>query len=97
MTAMTMTTGRNILLSKRAFNIQEAAKYACVSRGTIDNWILRDLLPYEELPSGGDGKKKFMRIRKVDLDELLNKSYHKKVVKKRSDNLSEMILLPRNA
>ena len=58
---------------KRAFTITEAAEYACVSRGTLRNWVVSGLLPYEELPSRGDGSHKFRLIRKLDLDDFLNK------------------------
>lgn len=58
---------------KRAFNIKEAAEYACVSRGTIETWINKRLLSYEELPSKGDGKHRFRLIRKTDLDGFLTK------------------------
>ena len=54
--------------SKRALTIAEAADYACVSRGTINNWLVKSILPYEELPSGGDGSYRFVRIRRQDID-----------------------------
>ena len=56
---------------KRAFTITEAAEYACVSRGTIENWLAKGLLKYEELPGNG-AKQRFIRIRKKDLDEFLD-------------------------
>ena len=62
---------------KRAFNINEAAEYACVSRGTIENWLNKGLIPYEELPSRGKGLYHYRRIRKKDLDDFLNKFYLK--------------------
>ncbi len=42
--------------NKRAFTIAEAAKYACVSRGIVESWIVKGLLPYEELPGNGSGE-----------------------------------------
>ncbi len=57
---------------KRALKIQEAADYACVSRGTIENWMAMDILPFEELPGTG-GKNRFRLIRKADLDEFLDR------------------------
>jgi len=84
-------------IDKRAFTIKEAADYACVSRSTVENWLNKGLLPYEELPGRGNGLYHYRRIRKKDLDEFLNKfylkynitqSYNKKVSK-------ELILLPR--
>ncbi len=58
--------------NKRAFTIQGTAEYACVSRGTVENWITAGLLPYEKLPSRGNGRKRFILIRKVDLDAFLD-------------------------
>ncbi len=58
--------------NKRALNISEAAEYACVSRGTIETWMARKLLPYEELPGTGS-KNRFRLIRKADLDEFLDR------------------------
>ena len=60
---------------RRALTVAEAARHACVSRGTIDNWIAKRLLPVEELPSRGNGSYRFLRIRKHDLDEFLDKFY----------------------
>jgi excisionase family DNA binding protein len=82
---------------KRAFTIREAAEYACVSRGTVDNWLSKGILPFEELPSRGKGNYCFRRIRKSDLDEFLNKFYsnnHSLFSNKHSDK-SGMFLLPR--
>lgn len=41
--------------NKRALTIGEAAEYACVSRSTVQNWLISGKLPYEELPSIGSG------------------------------------------
>ncbi len=60
---------------KRAFTIAETAEYACVSRATVDNWLARGDLPFEEQPSAGKEIYKFRRIRKTDLDDFLNKFY----------------------
>ena len=60
---------------KRVLSIAEAARYAEVSRGTLESWLVRGLLPYENLPSAGGGKHRFRRIRKADLDEFLDKCY----------------------
>lgn len=86
-------------LDKRAFSIKEAAEYACVSRGTIENWLAKGLLPFEELPGRGKGSYCFRRIRKNDLDEFLNRFYtntYSLISNKRSDK-KELVLLPRNA
>ncbi|MCP4726720.1 MAG: helix-turn-helix domain-containing protein [bacterium] len=59
---------------KRAYTIQETAEYAGVSRGTVLNWLENRLLPFEVLPGRGKGKKRFIRIRKTDLDRFLDDS-----------------------
>ena len=85
--------------NKRAFTIKEAAEYACVSRSTVENWLNKGLLPFEELPGRGNGLYHYRRIRKNDLVELLNKFYLKYYITQ-SDNKKvskELILLPRNA
>ena len=86
-------------ISKRAMKISEAAEYACVSRGIIESWLNKGLLPYEELPSTGTGSHRFRRIRKQDLDEFLRQYYQTNV--KCSDtkqySLEKVILLPRKA
>lgn len=80
---------------KRAFTISEAAEYACVSRGTLHNWIVSGLLPFEVLPSRGEGSHKFRLIRKLDLDDFLDKSYH---INKRDNNKTsdKLILLQKD-
>ena len=60
---------------KRAFTIKEVAEYACVSEGTVQNWIAKGLLPFEELPSRSKGNRRFILIRKIDLEKLLNSNY----------------------
>ncbi len=78
---------------KRAFNIFEAAEYACVSRATLHNWIVNGLLPYEELPSRGDGSHRFRLIRKCDLDAFLDMNYYKPNNKSINNNSDELILM----
>ena len=68
------------LRNKRILTISEAVEYSGYSRGTITNWLDRGLLPYEELPSRGNGRKRFIRIRTVDLDDLLDQHYSTGVV-----------------
>jgi len=63
---------------KRAFTVAEAAKYACVSRGIVELWIAKRLLPFEELPGQGNGRKRFRRIRRLDLDAFLDTHYKKR-------------------
>ncbi len=81
-------------LIKRAFTISEAAEYACVSEGTIRNWVNSQIISFEELPGRGNGSHKFRLIRKSDLDKFLDKNYQqasKKPIKKFSKDFS---LLP---
>ena len=61
--------------NKRALTIAEAAEYACVSRGTIKNWIALGVLSFEDLPGSGKGNRRFILIRKKDLDTFLNSNY----------------------
>ena len=84
----------------RAFNIAEAARYAHVSRGTIESWIHKNLIAYEELPNTGKGIHKFRLIRKADLDAFLDKCYHATPVptkqnKTKTLNESEIFLMPK--
>ena len=86
---------------KRAFTISNAADYACVSRGIIESWLAKGLIPFEELP--GSGAYRFRRIRKADLDEFLAGKYKPTIERKRkqtrssrsSSSSSKSILLPR--
>ena len=75
---------------KRAFSIKEAAEYACVSEGTVRNWIVSEIIPFEELPSRGNGSHRFRLIRKCDLDNFLGKYYfhpHTGINKMKKNNL----------
>jgi len=82
--------------TKRAFTVAEAARYACVSRGTVEFWLERGLLPVEELPGRGNGSHRFRRIRKADLDAFLDRHYSRHSMKEKKDNLDGKItLLPR--
>ena len=84
---------------KRALKITEAAEYSCVSRATIENWLVKGLLPYEELPGAGSGAHRFRRIRKQDLDDFLNRFYQTnvKVSDTNQRTPEKAILLPRKA
>jgi len=81
------------IYGKRALSISEAAEYACVGRSTVENWLSRGLLPYEELPGRG-GKNRLRRIRRDDLDCFLDMSY-RAVRRKTHKDDGEIILLPR--
>ena len=83
---------------KRALTIIEAAEYACVSRATIENWITKGLLPFEELPSRGKGAYCFRRIRKNDLDIFINKFYNNDSAynSNKNNKIEGLFLLPRN-
>ena len=87
------------LHSKRAFTIAEAANYTCVGRSTIENWLAKGLLSYEELPSSGSGAHRFVRIRKSDLDEFIDKYYKKNIEVSETNQTAQkkLVLLPRKA
>lgn len=87
---------KNKVIEKRALTISEAAEYACVSRGTVKNWLVSGILPVEELPGRGEGTQKFIRIRRDDLDEFLDSCYQKPAHKDRVNNNEKLILLPKN-
>ncbi|MFC1554097.1 helix-turn-helix domain-containing protein [candidate division KSB1 bacterium] len=84
-------------ISRRALTIKEAADYACVSRGTILQWITKRTLPYEELPGNGTGTNRFIRIRKGDLDKLLNNSYMVEKTVEKENSKSDLFLYPKRA
>jgi excisionase family DNA binding protein len=81
---------------KRALSISEAAKYACVSRGTIENWLTQGMLPFEELPGRGGGNQKFRRIRLNDLNTLLESHYCSTSQVSRTETKKDLMLLPRS-
>lgn len=81
------------LETKRALTIQEAAEYACVSRGTVENWLANRLIPYEKLPGRGNGSQRFVRIRKTDLDEFLNAQVQQPRQEKADTTHENIILL----
>jgi excisionase family DNA binding protein len=91
---------KQTLFNKRAFTIKEAAEYACVSRATVENWLIRGILPFEELPSRGNGAYCFRRIRKNDLDAFLNNHYQQNSFsdkQNKNKEYRELILLPLNS
>ena len=79
---------------KRALTLSEAAEYACVSQGTILNWISQRILPFEKLPSRGRGSKRFILIRLEDLKAFLDSHYYEPQNQVKTKNNKELILLP---
>ena len=59
------------LKEKRSFTVREAALYAGISYGIMRYWITSGFIPYEELPGSCKGDKRFILIRKFDLDNFL--------------------------
>ncbi len=85
------------LKEKRALSVAEAARYACVSRGTVESWLTRKLLPVEELPGRGNGSHRFRRIRLADLEAFLDGHYNQPAEKKKEKSENRKItLLPRS-
>jgi excisionase family DNA binding protein len=84
--------------TKRAFTISEAAEYACVSRGTVDHWLAKRLLPFEELPCTGTIQR-LRRIRKKDLDEFLERNlvHTPEPPQKVKQSHTGLYLIPKNA
>lgn len=80
--------------NKRALTISEAAQYACVSRGTIYNWLAAGLLPYELLP-GRMKKSKLKRIRIDDLQAFLDGYYRISRLTHRKKSPKQLILQSR--
>lgn len=82
--------------NKRALTIQEAADYACVSRSTIENWMSKGILPFENLPGRGSGSNRFKRIRKTDLNNFLDQYYQQNFKPNKKKESKELFLIPRN-
>ena len=85
-----------MIKQKRSLSISETAAYACVSRATVENWISRRILPYEELPGRGSGAQRFRRIRVDDLQVFLDSHYHRSNRDHKEKSEDELILLPKN-
>ena len=52
-----------------------AGRYLGLSYATVHRWILKGLLPYYELPPGGNGNHKpIIRISMKELDEFISKT-----------------------
>lgn len=84
--------------NKRAMTITEASQYVGVSRGTIENWLKKGLLPFEELPGKGNGFHKFRLIRKEDIDKFLDSTYHDRGIYPKTDKEknNDIFLLPKS-
>ena len=84
-------------IQKRALTVSEAATYACVSRGTIENWLTNRILPFEEFPGRGNGIQKFRRIRLSDLNKFLNSHYCESRQKNKTEKSESLILLKKDS
>ena len=78
------------------YSISGAARYLGVSRGTIDHYLAKGILPYEDRPPGrGKGIYRNIRIRRTDLDRLREMWYRTKAPKRQTERPDRIILLPR--
>ncbi len=59
----------------RVLNVSQAAEYIGVSRSVVETLLSKGILPYEELPSCGNGSHRFRRIRVADINEFIDKHY----------------------
>ncbi|GAG19628.1 unnamed protein product, partial [marine sediment metagenome] len=60
---------------KRILTLAEAARYSGYSRGMIEYWLAQGLLKCEQPPSRGNGKHRFRRIRREELDAFVDQYY----------------------
>ena len=90
---MNKLKNRDNCLLKRALSIKEASQFLCVSRGTLENWMARGILPYEEYPGRGPGGRRFKRIRLEDLRNFIKINYNGSHQPSKTKNV---ILLPAN-
>jgi len=90
-----MTKNKNTF-NKRAFTIKEVSEYACVSRSTVENWLAKGILPFEDLPGRVSGSSRFKRIRKADLDIFLDQFYQQNFKTNKKRESEELFLIPRN-
>jgi len=80
---------------KRILSINQAAKYAGVSRGIFDDWIRKGFIYYEELPGRGKGYRRFIRIRRDDLDAFLDERRKRNTHQTAPGRPGSMTLRPR--
>ena len=86
------------LSDRRALTVAEAARYVCVSRSTMENWLAKGLIPYEELPGSGTATHRFRRVRKMDIDEFLDRCYSQaQEVGRREERKRLVLLRPRGS
>lgn len=82
--------------NKRILTVAAAARYSGYSRGTIEFWLSTGELKCESPPSRGNGSNRFRRIRKEDLDNMLDQSYGLEKNNHQNQALNdEMTLLPK--
>jgi excisionase family DNA binding protein len=83
--------------NKPILTVAEAARYSGYSRGTIEHWLAIGELKCESPPSRGNGSHRFRRIRKEDLDNMLDQSYGSEyVVEQKCPQMNdEITLLPK--
>jgi hypothetical protein len=65
----------NSLKNKRVLNVSQAALYSGYSRGMVESWLRKGLIPYESPPGQGEGKQSRKYIRRDDLDKFLDRHY----------------------
>ncbi len=76
--------------------VSEVARHAGVSSATVYGWINRQEIPFCELPGRSSGKYRFVRIRKSDFDEFIEKHSTKpQVSKPQTLTNNKLHLLPR--
>ena len=86
----------NNIKNKRILTVAAAARYSGYSRATIEYWLSIGELKCERPKGRGQGNYRFRRIRKEDLDDLLNKSYGLEKNNHQNQALNdEMTLLPK--
>ena len=67
-----MKSAQEFDYDKRILSVNKAAQYAGVSRGVFDDWIRKGFIHYEELPGRGKGYRRFIRVRRDNLDAFLD-------------------------
>ena len=65
----------NTKSAPRFLTIKQVTEYVNVSRGVVEGWLNRGLLPFYELPGSGHGSYRFRRIAEEDLKVFIQKYY----------------------